>query len=418
MIYVLAISILLTPSCKLFLDDPSERKFGGMEHTIGNVFTDLKRVEFLTKHVHNKSWHIVYGFGCDSSICSNSAIPYKNKKLLTVEEKKKHKMVTSYVEGRIALALETWLAPLNRIKLDKEVITKKDFKFTELSPEPDKLSSSGFIYTPDYLKANNLLNNIDLVVIIGGRISYACPKRSWELFSDPLRLPPFVYMRHDVGIDDTTGNSRWEHILLHELGHAFGLVDTYPNAFTDTQGQSASVMSMSLRKHQTTPSLAQDDIRGMEWLYYFYHDRQKLKKNECFFDDYEVVKNDEGKKICRPIYPVIHEIKQAYFKEQHGSIAEARGFMTSAIKISDDLKNKKDKDGRTALHYAVIHEGKSIEMKVDWRQTIKSLLDAGFDKKIKDNAGKTACDYLQCKESEDGTKTEVKCSEIRKLLCQ
>ena len=92
--------------------------------------------------------------------------------------------------------------------------------------------------------------------------------------------------------------------------------------------------------------------------------------------------------------------------------------MVSAIKISGVLKNKKDKDGRTALHYAVIHEDKSIGMQGDWRQTIKSLLAAGFDRKIKDNAGKTACDYLQCKESEDGTKAEVKCSEIRKLLCQ
>ena len=318
MVYVVFIFTLLLASCQLSFDATSEEKFGGMEHAASDTFADLKRIEFLTKHVHNKNWHIVYGFGCDNPICSKAAVPYKNKQLLTDVEKRKHKMIASYVEGKISWALATWLASLKRLKLGKEVITKKDFKFTELPPSPDKLSSSGFIYTPDQLKANNLLNKIDLVVIIGGNLSYACPKRSWELFPEPLRLPPFVFIRHNIGIATTAVSSRWEHLLLHELGHAFGLIDTYPNDLIGTRGQSASVMNLALKDYQTTPSLAADDIKGMGWLYYYYHDQQKLKGNECLFDNYEVVKNSEGRKACRPIYPVIHEIQQAYFKEQHG----------------------------------------------------------------------------------------------------
>ena len=76
---------------------------------------------------------------------------------------------------------------------------------------------------------------------------------------------------------------------------------------------------------------------------------------------------------------------------------------------------KQDKVGRTALHYAVIHEGKSIELKTDWRRTIKGLLKNGFNKEIMDNEGKTACRYLQCKNNETGM--EIGCSEIRNLLC-
>lgn len=416
MINVLAVFILLIASCKIF-NSVSERKFGGIEHAFSNI-EDIKRVAFLTNHIHKKKWKIVYGFGCDSQLCSKSKVPYKDKKLLTAEEKRKHKKIARYVENKISWALDTWLAPIRKLDLNRKIITKQDFEFVELTPEPDELSSSGFIYPPDQLKANNLLDNSDLMVIIGGIISYATPNRAQELFPEPLSVPPHVYIRHDVGVTNIAASQDWEYLLLHELGHAFGLVDTYPDTLANIHGQSASVMSLALRDYQTTPSLAADDIRGMEWLYYFYHDRQKLKKNECFFADYEVVKDDVGLKACRPIYPVIHEIKQAYFKEQHGNTAEAKGFMVNAIQISQDLKNKKDKGGHTALHYAVMHEGKSVAMKAEWRQTIKSLLDTGFDKKIKDNAGKTACDYLQCKENESGIDTELKCREMRQLLCQ
>lgn len=417
MIFVLAMSSLLMISCKLFMFDISEKKFASIEDTVGNVFTDLKRVEFLTKHVHKKSWQIVYGFACGNPLCSSSTIPYKDKRLLTVAEKRKHRMIATYVEGKITWALTSWLAPLKQLKLDKKIITSQDFKFTELTPEADKLSSSRFIYTPEQLKANNLLATTDLAVIIGGRTSYACPQRSWELFPLPLKLPPFVYVRHDIGISDARGTRRWEHLLLHEIGHAFGLVDTYPNVWVDTQGQSASVMNIALRDGRIFPALAADDIKGMKWLYYFYHDQQKLKDNKCVFDDYEIVESDKGGKVCRPIYPVIHEIQLAYFKEQHGNIDEARIFMASAIKISNALQNKEDKSGRTALHYAVIHEGKSVAMKTAWRRTIKSLLTAGFDKKIKDKIGKTACDYLQCEENDSVIETELKCRELRKLIC-
>ena len=406
-IYILAIAGLLTTSCKQS-NDASKNKFAIIDNTIGSVFAELKRVEFLTKHIHKKNWQIVYGFACDNPLCSNSTIPYKDKKLLTITEKRKHRVIAGYLEDKITWALTRWLAPLNQLKLGKKIINQQDFKFTELTPEPDKLSSSGFIYTPEQLKANNLLATTDLVVIIGGRTSYACPQRSWELFPPPLRLPPFVYLRHDIGLSDAGVTRRWEHFLLHEMGHAFGLMDTYPNAWLDTQGQSASVMNIVLRDNQAPPSLAIDDIKGIEWLYYFYHDQQKLTDNKCVFDNYEQVA--EG--VCRPVYPVIHEVQQAYFKEQHGKTNESKVFMTSAVKIGNLLQNKKrDNNGRTALHYAVIHQGESVAMKMAWTQTIKSLLKVGFDKKTKDNGGKIACDYLQCKEN------GRMCGELRNLLC-
>ena len=227
MINVLAVFILLITSCKLF-DNSYKRKFGGIEHTFSNI-EDMKRVEFLAKHIHKKKWKIVYGFGCDSPLCSKSSVPYKDKKLLTPEEKIKNKNIARHVESKISWALNTWLAPLRKLGLGRKIIAKQDFEFVELIPEPDKLSSSGFIYTPDQLKANNLLGNSDLMVIIGGVINYANPNRARELFSEPLSVPLYVYIRHDVGVTNITASKEWEYLLLHEIGHAFGLVDTYPD---------------------------------------------------------------------------------------------------------------------------------------------------------------------------------------------
>ena len=48
---------------------------------------------------------------------------------------------------------------------------------------------------------------------------------------------------------------------------------------------------------------------------------------------------------------------------------------------------------------------------------IKSLLTAGFNAKIKDKTGKTACDYLQCEENDSVIETELKCRELRKIIC-
>ena len=96
----------------------------------------------------------------------------------------------------------------------------------------------------------------------------------------------------------------------------------------------------------------------------------------------------------------------------------AKGFMANAISdyMSKEITiGKQDEVGRTALHYAVIYEGESKKLKTDWRRTIKGLLKNGFDKKIIDNEGKTACSYLQCKDNETGV--EIGCREIRSLLC-
>lgn len=56
----------------------------------------------------------------------------------------------------------------------------------------------------------------------------------------------------------------------------------------------------------------------------------------------------------------------------------------------------------------MLHAGESVAMLADWRRTIESLLEAGFDKKVADNVGKVACDYLRCRESDDGSRTEIK----------
>ena len=140
--------------------------------------------------------------------------------------------------------------------------------------------------------------------------------------------------------------------LLHEIGHCFGLLDTYVRnipgeEFQVSRGglvgtighQPASVMSglNSPRPHGTR--ISQDDANGIVWLYKFYHENLPLE--DCIFPDYELEQSPDG---CRPKYLLIFEIK--YGRED------------LALEVMRDDENTdinaKDGDGMTALHYAII----------------------------------------------------------------
>ncbi len=168
--------------------------------------------------------------------------------------------------------------------------------------------------------------------------------------------------------------------LIHEVGHAFGLSDTYkgkPGPSTgglpSTKGtQPASIMSSHSHFVNKIGDLGQDDINGIVWLYKHVHEGLPLEN--CFFPEYELEEDPMG---CRPKYPLIFELKQGH-----------KHLALEVLKYDPDIDiNAQDKDGLTALHHAILNRFDDLVIKLIEHQDINPFL------KSKD--GYTALDFAR-----------------------
>ena len=169
--------------------------------------------------------------------------------------------------------------------------------------------------------------------------------------------------------------------FAHEMGHAFGLADTYITAakwgdplldkggLDSTKGtQPASRMSGALWKgDENNPALGKDDKNGIVWLYKVVH--EGLSIVDCFFADYQLENPPLG---CVPKRPLIFELK-------HG--IEVR--VLRMLKQDETLDlNARDADGLTALHHAFINE---------YMQVVEALLSfEDIDVNVRGDKGHTA----------------------------
>ena len=223
----------------------------------------------------------------------------------------------------------------------------------------------------------------------------------------------------------------WMTSLHHELGHLFGLADTYleiedwgkpgldTGAFDGSRGSqplsimlSPSVSTLFRRRdgvfdaHALVPlqgivPMLADDRNGIVWLYKHVHEGLPLR--ECFFPNYELEESPLG---CIPKYPLIFELKHSaevsgirLIKDDEGLDVNAQdaGGLTALhhailydfarvvgmlIQRADITLNTQDKEGMTALHYAVLHE---------WTEGVKALLTHKDIKPfLRDNEGRSA----------------------------
>ena len=166
--------------------------------------------------------------------------------------------------------------------------------------------------------------------------------------------------------------------LVHEMGHIFGLADTYlrgedwgkpeldkggPDSTKGTQP--VAIMSGVSKFHKDGGMLGRDDKNGIVWLYKRRYEGLVLK--DCFFPDYELEKDPLG---CRPKYPLIFALK-------HGAEVQA------IVVLRDDAGldvNVRDEDGMTALHHAVLN---------NYTRVVKTLLQRDDLKYYKNNEGQT-----------------------------
>ncbi len=230
------------------------------------------------------------------------------------------------LKALIVKALQTWLQPL-RARYPHRRFTD-DFLLVR-QPDVEKCRDDRLA-----------LDELD------ARITSDCQGKGvhFALISGLGKAPEVCMTERGQGIDRS-----FTYSLVHELGHAFGLGDTYvrrqlvsSGGLAHTMGkQPAAVMSGGF----VLPSLFQlgeDDKNGIIWLYKYLYENHP--PGDCFFADYvpdEVPDGWEGS--CRPKYPLIFEAKHGLPK-------------TVKLILLDDPTldlNARDGAGMTALHYAV-----------------------------------------------------------------
>ena len=289
------------------------------------------------------------------------------------------------IEEAITTSLRAWLQPVREMNTGKPVVD--DFRFVhklEIAVEDFKL--------------------YDL------RIYFFCDldESAAVVLADEAR-PPAILLHRGTVVD-----GRFQFSLLHEIGHCFGLLDTYlrnipGEEFQVSRGglggtighQPASVMSGLNIPPPWPTRISQDDANGIVWLYKFYHENLALE--DCIFPDYELEKSPDG---CRPKHPLIFEIKHGSerlalrvivgdentdinAKDGNGltalQYAIIKGYpeLVNKLLAHPDIEvNSTDGNGLMALHYAVQHKNESA---------VKALLaHESIDVNIKDGSGLTA----------------------------
>ena len=305
-----------------------------------------RKLNNLIRRVHKAEWVIGYRY-------MDNCPPKSRKNGQAIEE-------------AITTSLQAWLKPVRDLNTGKPVVD--DFRYVE------KL---------EIAEAEFKLYDL--------RIYFYCDlgKSHAGVLADEDR-PPALLMRRGTFVND-----QFAGVLLHEIGHAFGLLDTYirphltleelrvsRGGLSRTIGhQPASVMSGLNIPHPWPTRISQDDANGIVWLYKFYHENLALE--DCIFPDYELEKSPDG---CRPKSPLIFEIKH--------------GREDLALEVIHDDKdtdiNAKDGDGMTALQYAIIKGYPKLIAKL--------LAHPDIEVNSQDGGGLTALHYAVLQRSESAVK--------------
>ena len=306
---------LMLTGCLLLSMPPATQGFMALEHERGQP------VDTMIDKVHAQHWDIAYRYGDECP----------------PEERNNDKALTAAVTE----ALQMWLQPL-RDYAKRPIVA--DFRY---------LLDAG-------LHAGDL------------SITFHC-KRGQSGAAVSRGGRPHISMRNGVQVTPA-----FMSVLVHEMGHTFGLADTYLRGVDwgkpeldkggpdSTKGtQPSSIMAGASGFHRDGGMLGRDDKVGIVWLYKRRYEGLGLR--DCFFPDYELEKEPLG---CRPQYPLIFALK-------HGAEVQA------IIVLRDDEGldvNVRDADGMTALHHAVLNK---------YTRVVTALLQRADLRYYKNNDGQT-----------------------------
>ena len=304
---------LLVVGCLLFSATPVGDGFILMSFGL-----HLDGMTILITKVHAPEWKIAYRYGVDC--------------------KPEDRQNGEALKAAISDSLRLWLAPLKALNPERPIVDKFVY---ELQPD----------YDPN---APTELDNLEGWRAVDLRVTFECTQgRSGAGIS--RIYPPDLFMKRGT---EVTPHLRYS--LTHELGHAFGLADTYKRpGFMRSRGglhqtsgnQPSSRMAMSHNydgsKYDGSKlaTISEDDKRGIVWLYkYFY---ENLASDDCFFSDYVFEEEPRG---CIPKHPLIFETKHNH---PHYALELLQQDPTIDV-------NAQDVGGMTALHYAVMYEKEEV----------------------------------------------------------
>ena len=290
----------------------------------------LKFRDLLIHKVHEPSWKIGYRF-------STKCPPEYREKSAEFEE-------------MIATVLREWLQPLRDMQLSRPITD--DFQFS--------LKEDFHFDKRDDL---DVRRSVDLL------ITFSCLEGfSLAFVSD---ITPEVMMRRGTDVDLRLLSSA----LSHELGHAFGLADTYLSAHLRQGGTSSGGLDRTVGTQPSSkmaalsPGVGEDDKRGIIWLYKASH--EGIETKDCLFSDYVYEEETSG---CRPKHPLIFEAKYGYW-------------LAVSYLLDEDPTidvNTQDPSGMTALHHAVALGRENV---------VERLLEhKEIDPSLRDKQGRTALD--------------------------
>ena len=316
--------------------------------------------EILIKKVHAKEWKVLYGFA-DNNYCDQA---FSNK--------------TAQLENMILNSITSWLSPLQ----DKEgIISRHNIKLEErmtasVSPDQD--------WRKTIVPVEDKTHDLSIVFYCKDGTASAISTRC-NATSDPdaPEINMYIYNLHN----SPNLKNYYDRVLHHEMGHAFGLDDTYvhhmlgqnSNKFNKSTGgnpnrigqQPDSVMS-GCSQCEGAFDLAPDDIAGIKWLYR-YHVDKSVTFCDCPYD-YVYESETAG---CRPEYPLTFAIKG-------GSES-----WSDLIGYSSEDVNRRDNFGNTALHYAAANKEHLPQQYTDFLIYIP-IFDLVYDDTIVNQLGYTA----------------------------
>jgi len=413
----LVVALISVTSCKKTSD--AQTKFSTFQQREG-----LDDSHLLIRKIYDPTWLITYAFNLQ---CAHPKLPTtslqftsRDGRVLSHQELKRATInltsaevakfwdwdslkvqvdgdLQKRIESLITGALDIWLQPLRSLSR-KKIISTSQFQLRQYRSLLPEMSGRDKELHSLAKSIEFFSDNADLRIVFGcdGNVKVkGFANSNLKIVSSLLHYSSRIYT--------DPPNSKWSQVierftLIHEIGHMFGLLDTYTYGDGATIGmQPGSIMrsekffgGYSVKGDQASKSaanlaLASDDIEGIKWLFYYYH-HGSLAKNDCSSaagyryvlsrDGGNIFSEDNTSGACVPSNLFLHNTRRAHFQERYfrnlaGASKHLEIFNKSLAygqfsphsrheqihrdlyTIYDGKANFQDGIGNTAIHYMI-----------------------------------------------------------------